>query len=121
MARWREIGGSNTGCIIGLLLLAAAVFAGIRIVPTRIAVAELQDYCEREAEQASLPHNSNDAIQESIFLKAREEHLPVKKEAIEVTRDAGMIHILVRYRVVLDVLVYQYNWDVEHKVERVLF
>ncbi len=121
MSRWREIGGTNTGCIISLALLVAAVFAGIRIVPTRIAVAELQDYCEREAEQASLPNNGNEAIQEAIYLKSREEHLGVKKEEIQVTRDNGMIHILVRYRVVLDLLVYQYNWDVEHKVERVLF
>ncbi len=121
MERWRERGSNNIGCILGMVLLLAVVFAGIKAVPVRLAVAELQDYCERQGEQASLPRFSDDKIAEAVFNKAIEEHLPVKKEDIKVSRDQAQVHIEVKYRVVIDFLVYQYNWDVEHKVDRTLF
>ncbi|HQT95007.1 MAG: hypothetical protein B7Z68_10620 [Acidobacteria bacterium 21-70-11] len=121
MARWREIGSSNIGCIFSFVLLLFVVFVGIRVVPTRIAVAELQDFCERQAERASLPHYSDEDIAASILEKAKENDLPVKKEDIKVWRDAGFVKILVKYHVVFDIGVYKYDWPVEHKVERILF
>jgi hypothetical protein len=121
MAHWHENGKGNVGCIIGVAILAAAVLVGVKVVPTRLAVAELQDFCEREAEQASLPRFGDDKIADALLSKANEEHLPVKKEDIKVWRDQAQVHIEIRYRVALDLLVYQYNWDVEHKVERTLF
>lgn len=121
MARWREIGSSNIGCILSFVLLLFVVFVGIRVVPTRIAVAELQDFCERQAERASLPGYSDGDIAVAILQKAKENGLPVKKEDIKVWRDGGNVNILVRYHVILDIGVYQYDWPVEHKVERILF
>ncbi len=121
MDRRRERGSNNIGCFIGLVLVLAVVFAGVKAVPVRLAVAELQDFCEREGEQASLPRFSDDKITDAVYSKAIEEHLPVKKEDIKVSRDASQVHIEVKYRVVIDFLVYQYNWDVEHKVDRTLF
>ena len=121
MARRREIGGSSLGCILSFVLLLFVVFVGIRVVPTRIAVAEMQDFCERQAERASLPHYSNDDIAASILQKAKEENLPITKKDIEVSRDAGRVRILVRYHVVFDLGVYKYDWPVEHNVERILF
>ncbi len=121
MARWREIGSSNIGCILSFVLLLFGVFAGIRVVPTRIAVAELQDFCERQAERASLPHYSDEDIAVSILEKAKENDLPVKKEDIKVWRDGGRVKILVKYHVVFDLGVYKYDWPVEVNVERILF
>ncbi|MDD5564889.1 MAG: DUF4845 domain-containing protein [Thermoanaerobaculaceae bacterium] len=121
MARWRENGGSNIGCILSFVLLLFVVFVGIRVVPTRIAVAELQDFCEQQAERASLPGYDNDNIAASILQKAREKNLPVKKEDIKVTRDAGRVDIVVKYHVMFDLGVYKYDWPVEHNVERILF
>lgn len=121
MAHWHEKGKGNVGCIVGIALLAAALVIAVKVVPTRLAVAELQDFCEREAEQASLPRFSDERITDAIVSKANEERLPVSKEDIKVWRDQAQVHVEVRYRVVLDLLVYQYNWDVEHKVDRTLF
>lgn len=121
MARRREFGGSNIGCIISFALLLFVVFVGIRVVPTRIAVAEMQDFCEQQAERASLPHYSDEDITEAIFQKAKEEDLPIKKEEIKVSRDGGRVKIVVRYHVVFDIGVYKYDWPVEHNVERILF
>lgn len=121
MARWGERGAGNVGCLVGVALLAVAVIVAMKVIPTRVAVAELQDYCEREAETASLPGNTDDKIADLILIKAEQNNLPVTKEAIKVWRDSSMMHVVVKYRVVLDLLVYKYNWDVEHKVDRTLF
>jgi hypothetical protein len=121
MTRWRENGGSNIGCIFSFALLLFVIFVGIKVVPTRIAVAEMQDFCEREADRASLPRVTNDAITEALFHKAKEEDLPIRKEDIKVTRDGVRVRILIQYHVMLDFVVYKYDWAVEHKVERVLF
>jgi len=121
MSRWHERGAGNLGCILGLALVAVVVVIGVNVVPVRVSVAELQDFCEKEAERASMPRNTDEKMVEAIFRKAMEEHLPVHKEDIKVWRDTGQVHVEVKYRVVLDLLVYKYNWDVEHKIERTLF
>ena len=121
MACWRETGGSNVGCIIGFVVLLLVVFIGIKIFPTRIAVAELQDFCENQAEQASLPRFTDERITEAILQKAQEARLPVKKEDIKVSRTSSTVDILVKYHVIFDLVVYQYDWAVEHKVDRTLF
>ncbi|MGD1149394.1 MAG: hypothetical protein ABR961_15750 [Thermoanaerobaculaceae bacterium] len=121
MGHSHERGSNSIGCFLGLALVIVVVFIGVKAVPTRLSVAELQDFCEREGEQASLPRFGDERIADAIFGKAIEEHLPVKKEDIKVSRDQTEVHIEVRYRVVIDFLVYQYNWDVEHKVDRTLF
>ncbi|OFV80166.1 MAG: hypothetical protein A2Y78_08565 [Acidobacteria bacterium RBG_13_68_16] len=121
MAKRREIGAGNVGCVVSLAILVVAVLIAMKVIPTRVAVAELQDYCEKEAEQASLPRNSDQMIADRILIKAQENNLPVRKEDINVRRDGSMVHVEVKYRVILDLLVYKYNWDVEHKVDRTLF
>jgi hypothetical protein len=121
MANRRETGAGNIGCIISLAVLAVAVIIAMKVIPTRIAVAELQDYCERAVEQASLPRNTDQKIADEILIKAQQENLPVRKEDIKVWRDGSMAHCEVKYRVVLDLVVYKYDWDVEHKVDRTQF
>ena len=121
MANKRETGAGNVGCVISLAILVVAVLIAVRVVPVRIAVAELQDYCEKEAEQASLPRNTDQAIADRILIKAQQNNLPVAKENIKVWRDGSMAHVEVKYRVVLDLLVYRYDWDVEHRVDRTQF
>ena len=54
MSRWRERGAGNLGCIIGLALVVVVVLIGVNVVPVRISVAELQDFCEKEAERAAM-------------------------------------------------------------------
>jgi hypothetical protein len=121
MAKRREIGAGNVGCVVSLAILVLVVLIVMKVVPTRVAVAELQDYCEKEAEQASLSRNTDQVLADRILIKAQQENLPVRKEDIDVHRDGSMVHVYVKYRVVLDLLVYKYPWDVEIKVDRTLF
>ena len=77
MAKRREIGAGNVGCVVSLAILVVAVLIAMKIVPTRVAVAELQDFCERAAEQASLPRHTDAIITDEILIKAQQENLPV--------------------------------------------
>ncbi len=121
MAALRERGANNVGCIVGLAILAAAVLVAVKVIPARVAVAELQDYCEKEADQASLPRMTNEIIADQVRIKADEQQLPVRREDIKVWRDTSDIHIEVKYTVPLDLIVYKYNWNVVHRVDRPLF
>jgi hypothetical protein len=119
MRKWRERGEGNTGCIFGLIILAIVVVLAVKIVPTRIAVAELQDFCEQEAEQAF--RMSDDKIAYEILTKAQDEHLPVTNENIKVYRNTAEVFIEVHYTVKLDLIVTDYVWKVETNIDRPLF
>lgn len=114
-------GGGNLGCIVGLLVIAVTVVILLKVVPAKIAVAELRDFCERQAETASFPRNTDEVIAKAILGKAEELKLPLKAESLRVWRDGGAVHIEASYRVVLEFPGYTYNWDVRHSIERVLF
>ena len=117
----RNRGGGNVGCIVGLLVIAAAVVVLLKVVPAKVAMAELRDFCERQAETASFPRNTDEVIGQAILAKAKELKLPLKAEGLRVWRDSGTVYIEARYRVVLKFPVYTYNWDVTHDIERVMF
>jgi hypothetical protein len=114
-------GGGNIGCVVGIVLLVVAVVIAMKVIPSRVAVAEMEDFCERQAEQASLPRFTDDAIRENLLKKAKELNLPIDTEAIHVSRGQERVKIEVKYRVVLNLLVTNYDWDVEHKIDRTLF
>jgi hypothetical protein len=121
MPRLRERGANNIGCIVGLAILTVAVLIAVKVVPVRVAVAEMQDFCEKEADQASLPRMTNQIMADQVKIKADEEQLPVSKEDIKVWRDTSEVHIEVKYTVPLDLLFYEYKWNVVHRVDRTLF
>jgi len=126
MTRRRERGDSKLGCLVSLVLLAAAAVIGVKAVPVRLAVADMEDFCVHQAEFASRRGERNgqtpeQQIADAILLEAQQENLPVDKDHIKVWRDSDFEHIEVKYRVVIDFLVYKYNWDVVHAVDRRIF
>ena len=121
MARNHESGKGAAGCLIALLLVVIVGMIAYKAIPARIAVAELQDYCEEQAERASLSGFTDENIAKSIHRKAQELKLPVQAEDIKVQRDGGQVYIDVAYVVPLSFPGYTYRWEVTHDVERVLF
>jgi len=122
----RDRGEGKLGCVVSLVLLAVAAVVAVKAVPVRLSVAELEDFCVRQAERASLHGERGgktveEQIADGILLEAQKENLPVTKDHIKVWRDADWEHIEVKYRVVIDFLVYKYNWDVVHAVDRRIF
>jgi len=116
-----QAGKGMVGCLVALILVAVVAMIAYKVIPTRIAVAELQDYCEEQAERASLPEYKDETLATNILEKAKKLELPVGAENITITRESGQIHIVVRYTISLRFPGYTYRWDVSHDVERVLF
>ncbi|HPS77200.1 MAG TPA: hypothetical protein PLS53_03495 [Thermoanaerobaculaceae bacterium] len=128
MARASERGEGKAGCVFGLILLGIALWVGIKVVPIRVAVASLQDFCEETAQKASLlregSQDGDTKEKQIIYLvlrKADEERLPVKAENVEVKINNQRCIIVVKYRVPIDFGLYKYDWNVEHDVDRILF
>jgi hypothetical protein len=121
MKRTGQRGESNIGCLVGLVLLAVAVVIAIKIIPVKIDVAEFKDFMVRQAEQASLPRHDDETISNALVRKAMELKLPIGKEQIKVWRNDSMVYVEVKYRVILNLVVTTYKWDIEERVERNLF
>jgi hypothetical protein len=121
MDRDHELGRGAIGCVLALVVVAIVAMIAYQAIPKRIAVAELQDYCEAQAERASLSEYTNENIQKNIAEKARELKLPVTLQDIHVRRDGGQVYVEVHYIVPLEFPGYTYRWEVSHDVARVLF
>jgi len=122
MARRSEFGKGNTGCFVGVVILAIGIVLAMKIVPQRIAVAEVEDFAKGLAEKASLrPYTSDARIVDEILIKAQQAHLPVTKENIKVWRNQAEVFVEMKYTVDLDLIVTDYKWNVEHKINRILF
>ncbi|HXX18953.1 MAG TPA: hypothetical protein VEJ46_06090 [Candidatus Acidoferrum sp.] len=111
----RERGGSKLNLIITLLVLAAIIFAGVKLVPVYFANYQFQDAMQTEARFAlsSYPRKSIDDIRDDIFKKAQELSIPTKKESIRVIVDgtSGNVDISVDYVVTVDMAVYQWTHE----------
>jgi hypothetical protein len=121
MARRHEAGRGVIGCLLGVAVAVLAVITGIRVIPVKTKVMELKKFAETQAEQASLPQFTDEAIVDQIFNKARLLQLPLNKENIRVRRDMGTIYVDYNFTLVLKLPLFTYNWKVEEHIERPLF
>ncbi len=121
MERRHEHGRGAVGCLFSLVVIGVLVLIGAKAIPARIAVAELQDYAVRQAESASLPGYSDEAIAKRLLEKAQELKLPVEASAINVSRGGGEIRVHLQYDMPLDFGFYTYRWKIDRSIERVLF
>ena len=117
--RRRERGEGQLGCVIGLILLAAAIFVAYKIIPVKVAAADFRREVIDEARSAG---RHNDArIRASIMNKAEELELPVKQENLKVVRRNNSIKIEVEYTVPIDLLGYIYENKFHHVAENPIF
>jgi len=126
MVRKRQLGESKVGCIFGLIVLGIAIFIAIKVIPVRVAVSALQDFMEEAAQRVSMlsdqPNNPISAqLAEKVYQQAKSDNLPVRKEDVKVTVGNGRVEMELKYTVPIDLVVYTYQWNVEHKVDRLVF
>ncbi|HPW54311.1 MAG: hypothetical protein KA072_01120 [Thermoanaerobaculaceae bacterium] len=127
MVRRFERGEGKIGCVIGLILLAIAIWIGVKAIPVRVSVGALQDFVVQTAERASLLRDTpgGDSKEKQIIWlitqKAEQERLPVQPDNIEVALSSQRCIIRVKYTVPIDFGFYTYNWAVVHEADRVLF
>ncbi|HEX5425612.1 MAG TPA: hypothetical protein VFW94_18825 [Candidatus Acidoferrales bacterium] len=104
-------GGSRVSLVITLLIVAAMVFAAVKIVPAYVNAYEFQDSMQTEARFAlSYPPKGADQIRSDVWQKAQDLSIPLDtKDEIQVTEDQGIVNISVNYSVPVDLTVYQFT------------
>jgi len=111
----RERGEGQFGCLVGLILLAVAIFVAWKMIPVKVKAAEIRQTVVNEAHSAGT-HN-DDRIRGVILAKAREDNLPITAEDITIVRGNGEITVTVDYTVPIQFPGYTYNWHL-HPEER---
>ena len=115
----REKGEGNFGCLVGLVILAIALFIAWKTIPVKVRAAELRQTVVDEAKSAGT-HNDG-RIREAILAKAREDNLPISENDISITRSANEITVVVKYTVPIEFPGYTYQWNIENRAQNPIF
>lgn len=115
----RQRGEGRAGLIIALIVVTAAVFAGIKFVPVYVGGYDLRETIRDEVRLAS--RSSDEAIETSIIEKAKEHQLPVDKDDIKIRRTHNKIFVRVRFAVPIDMAVFTWNYSFDHEEDAPLF
>lgn len=118
-SRVRQRGEGQLGCIMGLIILVAAVFLGYKMIPIKMRAAEVRQVMYDESKSAGT--HGDERIRKAIVVKAIEVDLPITPESIKITRNANQIHIVVSYVVPVQFPGFVYQWHFEHEAENPIF
>ena len=115
-----ERGEGNLGCIVWLLVLGLAVMVCVKVVPIKIASAELYDYMDEVARSAGVNTTAEDA-KKAILQRAVDLKLPLEKDHVTVVREGDRIKMRAEYTVPVEFPGYTYNWNFVHEMDRPIF
>jgi len=115
----RQSGEGQFGCLVGVVILIAAVFIAYKIIPIKAQMADLRQVCIDEGKSAG--QHSDVVITKRILEKAQEVNLPVTEDNITITRPTNSIVIDVEYTVPVQFPGYVYQWHAHHHVENPIF
>ena len=107
----REHGGGRLATLLTILILAAAIFAGIKIVPAYILNYQLQDSLQTEARFAIANRKSDEEIRAAIWKKIQDLGIPARRDDIKVTIVDTSVNIAVNYVVHVDLKAYEFNLE----------
>jgi hypothetical protein len=118
--RIAERGEGNLGCILWLLVLGLAVLISWKLVPVKVASAELYDFMDEQAKFASANTTAED-VKKNILQRAAELKLPLDKDHVKVERIGDRILMEADYTVPVEFPGYTYNWHFHHELDRPIF
>jgi hypothetical protein len=106
-ARRRQRGEGKLKAIIYTLILAAGVYAAIKIVPAYVANYELKDKIAEQARFAVVNRYPEDQVRDTIFKVIQDLDIPAKREDIKVVTTNHGLQISVTYTVPVDLTFYK--------------
>ena len=112
-------GQGKIGCILWLLVLAAVIGIAAKLIPIKIATAELSDFMEEQAMFAG--RKGPEELKNRILSRAAQLDIPLKKKNLEVKRLGGRIRMRATYTIPVEFPGYTYYWDFEHIIDRPVF
>jgi hypothetical protein len=120
LSRDNERGEGRGGTLIGLAVVAIAVYLGFKFIPVMVNAYAFRDYVEQEARFAAL-RNKDEELKKLVLRKAQELDLPVAPDNIKVHRSTTHFDINITYTVPIKTPVYTYNWNFEEESRAPLF
>ncbi len=108
--RSSERGSINAKTLLGIVFLAALVFAGFKIVPVYIQNYQFQDAMQTEARFAlsGWPKKSEDDVRDDLWKEMQKEGIPARKEDLHVSIQQSLVNITLDYSVPIDLMLFQW-------------
>jgi hypothetical protein len=108
------------GCMIAIILIAAMIFAAIKVGPIYYANYMFEEDLKEITSQSGARGGSSDSIINTILNAARERKIRItpedaKKGDIKIEHYAGQLHITVKYSVPVDFLIFRKSMNFEIK------
>jgi hypothetical protein len=100
-------GEGKLKAIIYTLILLAAVYAAVKVVPIYVAEYELSDKITEQARFAVVNRYTEDQVRDIIFKVIQDLDIPAKREDIKVQNTNHGVMISVNYSVPVDFKVYK--------------
>jgi len=119
MLRRPRHGQGKIGCILWLLAVVAFVTVIWKMVPVKIATAELQDYMVEQAKFAG--RASADTLKKRVLARAQELAIPLTAKNLKVTKTSNRVRMKASYTIPIEFPFYTYYWEFEHDVDRPVF
>ena len=104
-------GGGGVKLFLTLALLAAMIFAGVKILPIYVSNYQMQDAIESEARFAIGNRLGSKDIRDNIWKKVNDIGIPADQDNLKVTATQGAVQISLDYSVPVDLLVYKFTLD----------
>jgi hypothetical protein len=102
-----ERGEGKLKALIYTVILVAAVYSAIKVIPAYVADYQLQDKMTEQARFAVVNRYPEDKIRDIIFKEVQDLDIPAKREDIKVTATQSVVRISLDYSVPVDLFVYK--------------
>ena len=112
-------GEGKAGCIFYALLALVVGVIALRAVPVQVAKMQLQDYMKELA--MTSPRQNSAFFRDRIMKRARDLDIPLKEKDIKINKSSRRVVMDVKYTVVLDLVVTEYPWNLEIRLDREIF
>jgi len=100
-------GEGKLKAIIYTLILAAAVYVAVKVVPIYVAEYQLKDKISEQARFAVVNRYTDDQIRDILFKTIQDLDIPAKRDDIKVQSTNHGLMISVNYTVPVDLTVYK--------------
>jgi len=112
-------GEGKAGCIFWVAVLAVFSFIAYQAVPAKVSISDLEEFMTRQAETAG--SSTEQRIKDAILARGKDLGLPITKDNLSVEFPLGRVVITCNYEIPISLLVYTYNWKIEHRIDRPVF
>lgn len=95
------------GCMVMIVLLGAALYLGIVLVPIYYANFNFESQVKTEVSRAGAHFLDDKTVVKNIMSLARKNEIRLTKEDISTDRFAGQLHVRIEYAVPVDFIIFE--------------